>query len=202
MTADIWNEVYVPYAQSNPSWGTGYAIVRSELDSATLDRIIRAEVRALSPQWVDDPVLGARSMDDLVDRAMAAPRFSATLFAAFSANALLLTVIGVFGLVAYSVTQRRTELGIRAALGAQSLDLLVVTMRSAVILAVIGIIAGLAGASFVTPLIESQLYGMAPHQPATFIASAAAMLLVATVAAYLPSRRAARVDPLVALRFE
>jgi predicted permease len=199
-TAEIWSEIYVPLVQSNPSYG--YVIVRSELDSGTLDRVLRKEIRALSPQWVDDPLIRATSMEELVDRSLAAPRFSATLITAFSANALLLTAIGVFGLVAYSVSQRRPELGIRAALGARSRDLLLLTMRSAVTSTAVGIAIGLAGAAYLTQFIESQLYGTAPRDASAFIGSAVVMLFIASVAAYIPSRRAARTDPLVALRYE
>lgn len=199
-TADIWNEIYVPLVQSNPSYG--YVIVRSELEGGTLDRVLRQEIRTLFPQWIDDPLVRATSMEELVDRSLAAPRFSATLITAFSANALLLTAIGVFGLVAYSVSQRHSELGIRAALGARSRDLLVLTMRSAAASTAVGVAVGLAGAAYLTQFIESQLYATAPRDASTFIGSAVVMLCIACVAAYIPSRRAARTDPLVALRYQ
>ena len=187
-------------AQSSPSYG--YLIIRSGLDSMTLDRIIRKEIRALLPHWVDDPLQRAVSMEELVDRSLAAPRFSATLVTVFSANALLLTAIGVFGLVLYSVSQRRSELGLRAALGAQPRDLMTMTMRAAITSTTVGLVIGVAAAAYLTRYVESQLYGTAPNQPLTFIISAAIMLLVASSAAYIPSRHAARIDPLVALRDE
>jgi putative ABC transport system permease protein len=199
-TAEIWNEIYVPHVQTNPSFG--YVIVRSGLDSETLDRMLRKEIRALFPQWVDAPLSRATSMEVLVDRSLAAPRFSATLITAFSANALLLTAIGVFGLVAYSVSQRRQEFGIRMALGADTRRLLVATMRSVMVVTVFGAIVGLAGAAYSARFVKSQLYRVEPLDPFTFGGAALMMLVVAGLAAYVPARRAARVDPLVALRYE
>jgi putative ABC transport system permease protein len=141
-------------------------------------------------------------MEDLISQSLAGPRFSATLISAFSAMALLLAAIGLFGLVAYSVSQRSQELGIRAALGARPGDLVAATMRSAVALTAVGVVAGLAAAVYLTRFIESQLYEVKPLDPPTFLAAAAVMLIVAGLASYIPARRAAQVDPMAALRYE
>jgi putative ABC transport system permease protein len=176
-------------------------IVKSQLDSEAVGRVLRKEIRSVWPQWVEDPLQRATSMDQLVSESLAAPRFSATVIAAFSANAVLLTALGVFGLVAYSVSLRRSEFGIRAALGAHSSDLFVMTIRSVLISTVAGVILGIATALYMTRFIESQLYGLAP-QPVAFVSAAVAMLVVAVAAAYVPARRAALVDPLAAVRYE
>jgi putative ABC transport system permease protein len=197
----MWDEVYVPGSQGNSAWGVGYVIVKSQLDSEAVDRVLRKEIRSVWPQWVEDPLQRATSMDQLVSESFAAPRFSATVIAAFSTNALLLTAVGVFGLVAYSVSLRRSEFGIRAALGAHSRDLLIMTIRSVLTSTVAGVIVGTAMALYLTRFINGELYGLAPH-PAAFVGAALVMLAVAVAAAYVPARRAALVDPLVALRYE
>jgi putative ABC transport system permease protein len=164
--------------------------------------MLRKEIRAVAPQAPDDPVLRATAIEDMVSRSLAGPRFSATLFSAFSANALLLAAIGVFGLVSYSVSQRRSEYGIRAALGAHAGNLITMTMRSAVLLIAIGVALGIVAAVYLAQFVETQLYGIEPLDVPTFVGAVGVMAAVALVASYLPARRAARVDPLVALRYE
>lgn len=121
---------------------------------------------------------------------------------AFSATALLLAVIGLFGLVAYSVSQRHRELALRAALGARPRDLVVTTMRSAVALTAMGIVLGLIAGAYLTRFIESQLYAIEPLDVPTFAGAALVMMLMAGVAAYVPARRAVQTDPMTALRHE
>ncbi len=133
---------------------------------------------------------------------MAGPRFSATLISAFAGMALLLTTIGVFGLVAYSVSQRFSEFGIRAALGARPPDLLVTAMWSAVTLTAIGVGLGLTAAVSLTRYAERYLYGIDRLDLPTFVSAGAIMLLVAVSAACIPARRAARIDPATALRYD
>jgi putative ABC transport system permease protein len=199
-TTEVWDEIYVPYAQSSTT--VAYLIVRSQLDSGTLDVMLRKEIRAVAPEAPDHPLLRATAIEDMVSRALAGPRFSAILFSAFSANALLLAAIGVFGLVSYSVSQRRFEYGIRAALGAHSSNLIGMTMRSAGILIATGVLVGIIAAVYLTRFVETQVYAIEPLDMPTFTSAAAVMTAVALAACYVPARRAARVDPLVALRYE
>ena len=199
-SVDILNEVYVPYAQRMPT--ITYLILSSPLDSGALTASIRKEIHSVMPEL---PLRGdqrARPMEELVRRELAGPRFSATLMSAFSATALLLAAIGLFGLVAYSVSQRRRELGIRAALGARPRDLVMTTMRSAVTLTAIGIASGLMAGAYLTRFVESQLYAIRPLDLPTFGGAAIVMLIAAGLAAYVPARRAVRADPMTALRYE
>jgi putative ABC transport system permease protein len=199
-TTDVWDEIYVPHAQSR-AW-FGFLIVRSPLDSAALEPMLRKEIRSWAPATPDVPWLRATAMEDLISQSLAGPRFSATLIVAFSGMALLLAAVGLFGLVAYSVSQRHQELGIRAALGALPKDLLLTAMRSALSFTAIGVLLGLAVSIYLTRFVESQLYGVSSVDAPTFLGAGALMLAVAGLAAYLPARRAARTDPMAALRYE
>jgi putative ABC transport system permease protein len=199
-SVEILNEVYVPFAQSTS--GLTYLILQSPLDSAKLTAPIREAIRAAMPAVSLAPDRKAIAMDDLVRQSVAGPRLSATLMAAFCAIALLLAVIGLFGLVAYSVSQRQRELGIRTALGARPWDLVVTTMRSAVVLTVVGIGIGLSAGAYLTRFIEGQLYAIEPLDRPTFIGAALLMLAAAALAAFVPARRAVRIDPMSALRNE
>ena len=141
-------------------------------------------------------------METLVDHALARPRFSATLISVFSATALALAAIGVFALIAYGVAQRQAELGLRAALGADSRHLLLMILNSTVGLAAVGVAIGLGAASYLTRFVVSELYAVEALDLSTFVAAAVVMLVVAAAAAFIPARRASHVDPMVALRCE
>ena len=141
-------------------------------------------------------------MNDVLASSVAEPRFRTYLLGAFAGTALLLAVIGVYGLVSYSVSQRTREIGIRVALGASSSQVVGPIVRHGMVLAVTGVAIGLIGALFTARVVASFLYGVEPTDPLTFAAVAVLLLGVAFVASYLPSRRALRVDPLTALRAE
>jgi putative ABC transport system permease protein len=152
-----------------------------------------------------DPTIrlrNAESMDRALERARAEPRFIAALLAAFAALALVLAAVGLYGVVAYSVSRRTHEIGVRVALGAGAENVLTLVLRRSLALACAGIAIGLAGAAAVTRLLRSQLYGIEPLDPATFAAVAILLGLVALLASYLPARAALRVDPVEALRVE
>jgi predicted permease len=200
-TTDIWDEIYIPLSQSSAS--SAFLIVQSPLDTGTLAKMLRQETRSVFPELPENPsLLPATPIEDLITKSVAGPRFSATLVAAFSAMALLLAAIGLFGLIAYSVSQRHYELGIRAALGARPWDLVVTITRSAVMLTFGGVALGLTAGAYLTRFVESQLYAVEPLDGPTFIGAAVLMLAVAGVAACLPARRAARTDPMSVLRYE
>jgi len=141
-------------------------------------------------------------MSDFINANTAEPRFQARLLAAFSLLALILSAVGIYGVLAYSVTQRTHEIGIRMALGAESADVLRMVLRRTLILAAAGIALGTAGALALTRVLSKFLFEVKPTDPATFIAVAALLAGVALLAGAIPARRAADVDPMVALRYE
>jgi putative ABC transport system permease protein len=200
MTLAPLNEVYVPLDQHSTSFG--FLIVHSTLGVAELTAAIKRTFYAALPGAAVLAERQAVPLDGMIAGSVAGPRFSATLISAFSAAALLLAAIGLFGMVAYSVTQRRRELGVRVALGAQPGDLIMTTMRSAITLTAIGVASGVAAGAYLTRFVKSQLYAIEPLDPPTFMVAAAVMLMTAAVAAYLPARRAARADPMQSLRYE
>jgi ABC-type antimicrobial peptide transport system permease subunit len=148
------------------------------------------------------PVSDERAMAGLIADRIAGFRLSAGVMSTFGGIALLLAGIGVFGLINYSVAQRRRELGVRAALGASRRELYGLVLREALLLAGIGVAAGLAAAFPAARLIRSQLYGVAPSDPITYAAIVTLLASVSIVAALVPASRAARVDPMIALRSE
>jgi putative ABC transport system permease protein len=141
-------------------------------------------------------------LERLVASSVAGPRFHAVLFAIFAGTAALLAAVGIYGVLAYSVTQRTQEIGIRLALGAQRGDVLKMIVREAAALAGIGILAGAAGAALLTRLMTDLLFGVEPFDPVTFALVALVLGGIALLAGYLPGRRATRVDPVIALRAE
>lgn len=143
-----------------------------------------------------------RTVREIVSASIADRRFNLFLLGAFAATALLLAVMGIYGVTAYSVSQRTQEIGVRMALGARPGNIFRMIMLEGLILASFGVALGLAGALWLTRLIRSMLYGIPPHDPATFIVAAALLVLMALAASYFPSRRATRVDPMIALRYE
>jgi ABC-type antimicrobial peptide transport system permease subunit len=141
-------------------------------------------------------------MDDVVANSLGTRRVSMQLFTVFAIAALLLAAIGIYGVMAYTVTQRTQEIGIRMALGAQKSDVLRLVVRQGMMLTVIGVVAGLAGAFALTRVIANLLFGVGAGDPATFVAISLLLLAVAFIACYLPARRATLVDPIKALRAE
>jgi ABC-type antimicrobial peptide transport system permease subunit len=146
------------------------------------------------------PLAGLRTMDEHVARALAKPRFYSTLIGAFGALAVTLALIGIYAMMAWSVSERRQEFAIRTALGADRRALLAIVLRKAVILAGAGIFAGLVLARIATGVLTGLLYGIRPTDPSTFALTALVVAVVALAACYIPARRAMRVDPVSALR--
>jgi putative ABC transport system permease protein len=190
-------DVYVPLAQSYQS--RMRLFVRSRLDAQTLVSGISGAVRALDPNL---PLSEIKTMDARMADAMWRTRVGAWLLSAFAGLALLLTAIGIFGVMSQTVSQRTTEIGVRMALGAQSRDVLSLMLGRAALVTAAGIVLGLASALVLTRLIGALLYGVEATDPLTFISVAIMLGLVALAACYLPARRATRVDAVVALRSE
>jgi putative ABC transport system permease protein len=141
-------------------------------------------------------------MDEYVSSSVAAPRFNTTLLAIFAGVALVLTIIGLYGVMSYSVAQRTNEIGIRMALGAQTHDVLRLIVKDGVKIVVIGLLVGMGGALLLTKLLETLLFGVTTRDPLTFLLIAALLSVVAMLACCIPALRATRVDPLEALRSE
>jgi putative ABC transport system permease protein len=174
-------------------------VVRTTLRPEDLKNAAQAQVRSLDP---DQPALRVATMEELLTKAVELPRFNMLLFGVFAGVALLLSVVGIYGLMAYLVTQRTHEIGIRIALGAQKSDVLWLAMSHGMKLIGLGMVIGLAAALALTRLIQNWLFGISATDPLTFAGIVALLAGVALLACYLPARRAMKVDPLVALRHE
>ncbi|HXM32723.1 MAG TPA: ABC transporter permease [Chthoniobacterales bacterium] len=195
LTGEGGMQIYVPHAQDS-QWNFMGLVIRTAGDAAAFAPTLRREVQALDK---DQPIYNVRTMDDVVANSLGTRRVSMQLFAVFAGAALLLAAIGIYGVMAYSVTQRTQEIGIRMALGAQKSDVLALVIRQGMTLTVIGVVVGLAGAFALTRLLANLLFGVAATDPLTFVAIPLLLLFVALVACYLPARRAARLDPIIAL---
>jgi putative ABC transport system permease protein len=179
---------------------SAYFVVRVGRDPIS----IVPSVRDIVGQAVPNSTLrlNVASMDEIVSRSIARPRFTAVLLAVFGGVAVLLATIGVYGITAYSVAQRTREIGIRVALGAQAREVVGLVLRHSLLLAVLGVGLGVAGALLLTRYLSALLFGLTPLDPTTFILVSAAFLLTVALASLVPARRAMRVDPVVALRHE
>jgi putative ABC transport system permease protein len=190
--------MYIPY-QETPYTDAGYFILRTR--NAPLSYV--ADARTILHQLDPDlPITQIRSMREVVSSSVKDWRFHATLLGIFAALALIIAAIGVYGVISYSMAQRTHEIGIRMALGAQRSDVMRLVLKQGAQLALGGIIAGVLVAFGLTRLLASMLYGVRPTDPATFAGVAILLLLVALLACYIPARRAMRVDPMIALRYE
>jgi putative ABC transport system permease protein len=174
-------------------------IVRTTADPLTLTAAIRREVQALDP---NQPVFNVNTMEQTLDQSLVTERLSMTLLAFLASLALILAAVGIYGVMSYTVTQRSHEIGIRMAIGAQPRDVFKMVIGRGMMLALIGVAFGFAGAFGLTRLMTTMLYGVEPTDPATFISIGLLLTGVALVACYVPGRRATKVDPLVALRYE
>jgi len=173
--------------------------VQTTLPPATLTSAIREQVRSLDP---DQPITSIKTIDQLLDRTLSEAKFSLLLFVLFAVVALLLAAIGIYGVMATGVTQRTHEIGLRMALGAQEGDVLRLVLGQGMTLVFIGIAAGLASAVALTRLMSTLLFGVSATDPTTLILIPGLLAAVAMLACYIPARRATKVDPLTALRYE
>jgi predicted permease len=183
-----------------PLVATAVAVVlRTEGDPAAVMGPVRRAVQEIDPREV---VYNVETMDEVVAHSFAARRFSMILLGVFAALALLLACVGIYGVISYLVGQRTHEIGVRMALGAQRGDVLRLVLGHGAKMALVGVAVGVAAALGLTRLMVNQLFGVSPHDPLTFVGVAMLLIIVAVAACYIPARRAMRVDPMVALRYE
>ncbi|HZS47549.1 MAG TPA: ABC transporter permease [Blastocatellia bacterium] len=178
---------------------TGTLVIRTDGDPLNLAAAVRQEIRSVDNQL---PISEASTMNDLVAKSVASRRFSMMLLGIFAGVALLLSTVGIYGVIAYSVAQRTNEIGVRVALGAQRLDILKLVIGEGLILGLTGITIGIAAALGLTRLMQGLLFNVSATDPLTFTLIALLLGAVALLASYIPARKAMRVDPMLALRYE
>jgi putative ABC transport system permease protein len=189
--------MYVPFAQA-PFWGAN-VVVRSTLSPSSVAMAIRQEVQKLDKEL---PVTDVAMMPDILEASLAQPRFRTFLLGLFAAMALVLAATGIFGVISYSVSCRTSEIGVRVALGASRGTILRMVLRETLTLTLLGLAVGVPSALAASRLVGHMLFDVSTHDPATLATVALALAAVATLAGYVPARRAMRVDPIVALRSE
>lgn len=204
ITADVKNsglaqdakaQIYLPFPQL--PWGNMNLIVRTAAEPHTMISAIRGQIAALDP---DQPVTNVQTVDELIDTSRAQPRFTTLLIGLFSAAALILAIVGIYGVLAYTVSQRQQELGIRLALGAEKSDIFRLVVGQGLTLTLIGVAIGWAAALALTRYLDSVLYQTGSRDLVTFALAPLIFLTVALAASYFPALRATRVDPTEALR--
>jgi len=188
-------QLYLPFAQL--PWADMNLLVRTKVSPQSITSAVRAQISAVDP---DQPVAGVQTVDQIVDSSLSQPRFIVLLLGIFSATALALSVLGIYGVLSYWVAQRRYELGIRLALGAQRADILRIVVRQGFLLALAGIAIGLIAALLLTRLMSSMLFKTGALDLTTFAVAPLVFLSIALLASYLPARGATRVDPVETLR--
>jgi putative ABC transport system permease protein len=187
--------LYYPVAQQ--SFGSMALVLKTGVDPQTLVAQVRGAVQSLDPE---QPIADVRTMDQWVARSLETRRTPMLLLALFGAVALVLSAIGIYGVLAFGVAQRNREFGIRQALGADRQSILSLVLKQGMITAGVGIVLGLAGSIALTRYLQSLLFGVGTHDLAVFGGVTVILLLVAVAACYVPARRATQIDPMVALR--
>jgi putative ABC transport system permease protein len=195
LEADTQPQLYLPFSQL--PWANMVLILRTEGSPRSVTSAVRAQIAAVDP---DQPLTDVQTAEDLMDTARAQPRFLLTLVGGFAGLALVLAVIGIYGVLSFSVAQRRQEFGVRMAMGADRAHILGVVLRQGFVLALTGVGLGLVAALLFAKLMASMLYKTGGHDLVTFIAAPLVLVAVALVASYLPARRATKVNPVDALR--
>jgi putative ABC transport system permease protein len=190
-------EIYLPYLQ--PTEDASFVIVRTTNEPNQIVPALRKEIIALDK---NAPIYDVKTMKERSAKATSRTRFSALLLGIFAALALVLSAVGIYGVMAYAVSGRTREIGIRMALGANRRNVLGLVMRDGIILTISGVALGVAGALAATRVLESQLYGVETTDATTFAVVSLLLAAVALAASYIPARRATKVDPMIALRYE
>ena len=193
-------DLYAPYAQDRRAFiAPRDLVLRTKGDAASVAAAVRQAVWSVDK---DQPVSHVRTMDQVFAAAISQERFQALLLGLFAALALVLACVGLYGVISYAVVQRTHEIGVRMALGARPRDVLSLVLRQGMGLTIVGLVVGIGVGSVATRVLSDMLYGVTPRDPLTFVGVPALLLLVAFLACYIPARRATRIDPLVALRYE
>jgi len=192
---DTQAQLYLPFSQL--PWGDMNLLVRTDVAPLAITSAVRTQISAVDNE---QPLTDIQTVDDLMDEARTQPRFTMLLVGAFSASALALALIGIYGVLSYSVAQRRQEFGIRLALGADRATILRMVLRQGLMLALAGIAVGLTAAFLLTRLVASMLYQVGTRDLTTFVLAPLVFLLIALLASYLPALRATKVSPMEALK--
>ena len=195
LALDPQPQVYIAFPQL--PWSNMNLLVRTAVTPLSLVPALRGQIAGIDP---DQPVTNVQTVDDLMESSLTQPRFTMLLLGIFSVTALALAVIGIYGVLAYSVAQRRHELGIRLALGADPADILRLVVQQGLVLAAVGIAIGLIAALILTRLMSSLLYRVGTRDAATFLLTPVLFLFIALLTSYVPARRATKVDPMEAMR--
>jgi len=192
--------IYTPYAQLTQPWKRWMSVVvRSDGDPATIANMVKGQIWTVDKEL---PVTKVRTMTEVMASSVAGQRFMMLLLGIFAAVALILASVGIYGLMSYSITERTHEIGIRMALGAQARDVLRMIVGQGLKLILSGVALGLVGAFALTRIMASLLFGVSAVDPLTFLTVSAVLAVVALLACYIPARRATKVDPMIALRYE
>jgi len=189
--------MYVSNEQS-PLYGMTL-VARTAIDPLALDHSLRQAIHDIDK---DQPLTDVRTLEQVRSESVASSKLETRLVGIFAAAAMILAAIGIYGVISYAVTQRMQEMGIRSALGASAGDLVRMVLKSGLALAAVGLVTGFAGSLALTRLMSNLLFGVSPHDPLTLALSGALLASVALLACWIPARRASRVDPAVALRYE
>jgi putative ABC transport system permease protein len=197
LDSDPRTEIFLPHAQE--PYGSMTYVVRTANDPTTMLQAIKGEVWAVNKNL---PFASIYTVDDLVSRSLGERRFNLLLLGAFAVIALTLASVGIYGLISFSISRRTHEIGVRMALGAARRDIMKLVLREGLMLTAVGVALGFAASIALTRLLASLLYGVSATDPLTFIAIPVILAGVALVACFVPARRATRVDPMVALRYE
>jgi putative ABC transport system permease protein len=195
--SDGFPEIDVPFWQS--PWPFAGLAVRTTGNPADMTKTISAAVHSVDPTI---PITEIRTMEQIVDQSLVEDRFTALLCSSFAAVALLLAAVGIYGVIAFTVARRTHEIGLRIALGASREHVLAMILKEGLFLAVLGLSLGMVGAYFVGRVMRGLLYGIGAFDIAAFSAVAVVLFVAALIACYVPAHRAAKVDPMVALRYE
>jgi putative ABC transport system permease protein len=198
---EVSPEIYESHLQvnSHPVDAMHTTLVIRGPQATALATPARSEIAAVNP---NQPITQIQSMEQVLRSSVAAQRFNARMLTALAALALVLAAAGIYGVISYSVARRVHEIGVRMALGATGSQVLRLVVQQGLVAVLAGVLAGAVGATFLTRLLVSLLYDVSPIDPLTFMTVALLLMAVAFVACYVPARRAASVDPLVALRYE